>query len=188
MIQKEPLVAQKLAETKIEVLRSLNGMDLSDLCDAAESTLLDNSLSFNIGMNRTKPSTRESLESYWKGVLLVPERILIIGRIDGVIAASVQLIKPAPDNQTSAFSGTIERHFVAPWARGHGLAKALLSEAEAHAKAAGLSVLRLSVRANLEAAIALYESLGYIRFGTLSKYEMVDGKMLAGHFYYKELQ
>lgn len=186
-MHQESLSVQKAPEIKIELLRTFNGMDLNDLCDAAESTVLDNSLSFNIGMNRTKPSTRESLESYWKGVLLVPERMLIIGRIDGVIAASVQLIKPVPDNQTSAFCGTIERHFVAPWARGHGLAKALLSEAERYAKEAGLSVLRLSVRANLAAAIALYESLGYVRFGTLEKYEMVDGKMLAGHFYYKDI-
>lgn len=183
----ESLSAKESAEIKVELLRSLNTMDLNDLCDAAESTLLDNALSFNIGMNRTRPSTRESLEAYWKGVLLVPERMLIIGRIDGVIAASVQLIKPAPDNQTSAFCGTIERHFVAPWARGHGLARALISEAERYAKEAGLSLLRLSVRSNLAAAIALYESFGYIRFGTLEKYEMVDGKMLAGHFYYKDI-
>jgi RimJ/RimL family protein N-acetyltransferase len=184
---KEQLAHQDPAEIKIEVLRELNDMDLSDLCDAAESTVLDNSLSFNIGMYRTKPTTKESIETYWKGVLLVPERELIIGRIDGVIAASVQLIKPAPDNQTSAFCGTIDRHFVAPWARGHGLAKALIFEAEKRAEAVGLTVLRLSVRANLEAAISLYESLGYKRWGTLDKYEMVGGKMLAGHFYYKDL-
>lgn len=184
---KEQFIFEKPAAIKIEVLQELNSMDLNDLCDAAENTVLDNSLSFNIGMHRIKSPTRESLETYWKGVLLVPERELVVGRIDGVIAASVQLLKPTPDNETSAFSGSIERHFVAPWARGHGLAKAVISEAELRAKAAGLTVLRLNVRATLEPAVALYETLGYKRWGVLDKYEMVGGKMLAGYFYYKEL-
>lgn len=175
------------ADIKIERLTKLSSMDLNDLCDATESTLLDDSFSFSIGMNRTEPPVRDRLEAYWKGVMLVPERQLIIGRLDGVIAASVQLITPAPSNQTSSFAGSIDHHFVAPWARGHGLAKDLIKAAEDAAREHGLKILRLSVRANLEAAVKMYESCGYKRWGTLDKYEMVEGKMLAGHYYYKDL-
>jgi ribosomal protein S18 acetylase RimI-like enzyme len=62
-----------------------------------------------------------------------------------------------------------------------------LQVAEEEAKKEGLTVLRLSVRSNLESAVALYEHAGYKRWGELDKYEMVDGKMLSGYFYYKDL-
>lgn len=172
---------------KIEKLSSFEGSDLQDLCEATESTVSDNRLSFSIGSNRTEPLIRERLEAYWKGSLLVPEKQLIVGRLEGVIAAAIQLVKPAPNNQTRAFSGALEHHFVAPWARGHGLAKALLRAAEEEAKKIGLTVLTLSVRANLEPAIKMYEGYDYKRWGTLEQYESVDGKMLAGYFYYKDL-
>ncbi|MAS86960.1 MAG: GNAT family N-acetyltransferase [Micavibrio sp.] len=171
----------------IEALDRYEATDLGDLCDATESTLEDNRLSFSIGMDRTEAPARQKLEAYWKGVLLVPERKLIVGRLDTTIASSIQLVKPAPSNQTSAFAGFLDHHFVAPWARGFGLAKGLIEKAEEEAKKENLSVLRLSVRANLDPAIAMYESVGYKRWGTLDQYELVDGQMLAGHFYVKEL-
>ena len=37
---------------------------------------------------------QEKMVDYWKGVLLVPERLLIVGKIDNVICGSIQLIKP----------------------------------------------------------------------------------------------
>lgn len=171
----------------VEKINSFKGTDLSDLCDAAESTLSEDALSFSIGLGRVDSIVRDNLEAYWKGTLLVPERQLIIGRLDGVVASSIQLIKPAPNNQSSNFAGTVDKHFVAPWARGYGLAKELLKAAENEAVNMGLSILKLSVRANLKTAVMLYESSGYKRWGTLDKYEKIDGKFLAGYFYYKDL-
>lgn len=179
--------SEKQVQIKVERIQVFKGSDLSDLCDATESTILDDGLSFSIGLNRAEPPVRDRLEAYWKGVLLVPERQLIVGRIDGVIASSIQLVKPTPNNQTSSFCGSVDHHFVAPWARGHGLAKELLKAAQRNAKEEGLEVLRLNVRANLEAAIQLYEQLGYKRWGTLDKYEKIDGEMIAGFYYYKDL-
>jgi ribosomal protein S18 acetylase RimI-like enzyme len=171
----------------VERIDSFDGADLMDLCVATEDTMKDDAYSFTIGLNRTNCPPRDRLEAYWKGVVLVPERTLIVGRLDGGIASSIQLVKPAPSNQTSMFCGSVDHHFVAPWARGHGLAKQLLQVAEEEAKKEGLTVLRLSVRSNLESAVALYEHAGYKRWGELDKYEMVDGKMLSGYFYYKDL-
>lgn len=172
---------------KVEKLNEFKNTDLNDLCDATESTILDNKSSFNIGLKRSDLLVRERLEAYWKGVTLVPERQLIVGRLDGTIAASIQLIRPNPNNQTSSFSGSVDQHFVAPWAREHGLAKLLLKAAEEEAKKLGLSVVRLRVNATLATAIKLYESCGYKRWGTLDKYEILDGKMTGGHFYYKDI-
>lgn len=171
----------------VEKLNKFKNNDLNDICDATESTILDSGSSLNIGLKRSEPLVRERLENYWKGVVLVPERQLIVGRLDGVIASSIQLIKPNPNNQLSDFSGLVDQHFVAPWAREHGLAKLLLKAAEAEAKECGLSVLRLRVNAKMEKAIKMYESCSYKRWGTLDKYEIIDGKMTAGHFYYKDI-
>lgn len=171
----------------VEKISGFKNTDLTDLCDATQSTIDDDALSFNIGLGHIDAQLRDQLEAYWRGTLLVPERLLIIGRIDGVIASSIQLIKPSPNNPNSAFAGTVGNHFVAPWARGYGLAKELLKEAESEAIKAGLSILKLSVRANLKTAIKLYESSGYKRWGTLDKYEKLDGKYLAGYYYYKDL-
>lgn len=172
----------------IEKINSFKGTDLTDLCDATESTLSDDALSFNIGLGRVDTQAREHLEAYWKGVVLVPERELIIGRLDGMIAASIQLVKSSPNDQTSAFSATVDNHFVAPWARGFGLAKELLKAAENEALNAEISVLKLSVRSNLKTAIKLYEASGYKRWGTLTKYEKIDGKFISGYFYCKDIE
>ncbi len=174
-------------QINLELLKEFKGSDLGDLCDVTEATLTEDSLSFSINLNRSRLPTREQIQSYWRGVLMVPERELVVARLDGTIAASLQLLKPAPSNQTTFFSATIDHHVVAPWARGHGLAKELMIFVEQRAKQAGLTVLKLSVRANLLPAIKLYESMGYKKWGTLDKYEIVGGTMLSGYFYYKEI-
>ena len=76
---------------------------------------------------------------------------------------------------------------MAPWARGHGLARMLLQAVEERAAALGLSHLKLDVRETQEAAIQLYEANGYERWGTLPAYARVGGKLVAGHFYVKRL-
>lgn len=59
---------------------------------------------------------------------------------------------------------------VAPEARGQGLARRLLTVAEADALAEGAAVLRLEVRADNAAAIALYRNAGYRRFAVVPDY------------------
>ncbi len=59
---------------------------------------------------------------------------------------------------------------VDPAARGQGLARQLLAAAERAALAEGCAVLRLEVRADNAAAIALYRAVGYRRFATVLDY------------------
>ena len=168
---------------KVELLDELKSSDLEDLCQATEDAIRD-----GIGFNWTSPPTRDALESFWRGVLVVPERILFGGRLDGTLAASIQLLKPGPTKQTTSFSATIGYHFVAPWARGHGLAKALLQAAENEAINQGFSVIVLHVRETQEAAIKLYHESGYTRWGIMPYYEMVNETMIAGHYFYKNIK
>lgn len=59
---------------------------------------------------------------------------------------------------------------VDPAARGRGLGRRLLADAERQARAAGRRGLRLEVRQDNAAAIALYESAGYRRVAALPAY------------------
>jgi ribosomal protein S18 acetylase RimI-like enzyme len=49
-------------------------------------------------------------------------------------------------------------------------------------------VLNLDVRETQEAAIALYESLGFTRWGVHPEYARVRGQTIKGYFYTKALR
>ena len=77
----------------------------------------------SIALKIPRTKVLESNQNYWKGVLLIPERVLIVGKLDNVLAGSVQIIKPAKNNEAQAHSCILSTFFFAPWARGFGLAK-----------------------------------------------------------------
>ncbi|MEQ9116496.1 MAG: GNAT family N-acetyltransferase [Rickettsiales bacterium] len=174
-----------MSETGVELLTELNSLDLMDICDATESTMLD-TYGFSVGFKQWAPPLRSDLEAYFNGVMLIPERKLFVARVDGTIGGSLQLMIPHDTNQTSNFSVSLDNHFVAPWARNLGLSRKLLEEAEQFARENGFSQVKLSVRSNREAAISLYESCGYKKWGVLKNYEKVANKMFSGFFYVKD--
>lgn len=167
----------------VEGTESLTDQNLADLCDATETAILDGG-----GFGWLKLPPRELLERFWKGVLLVPERDLFVGRLDGTIAGSAQLLRPSKNNEAQAFIAVITANFVAPWARGHGLARELTVAVEDAARDQGYHFLSLDVRATQTAAIQLYESRGYERWGTNPHYAMADDVIIAGHYYSKRLR
>lgn len=59
--------------------------------------------------------------------------------------------------------GQIRRLWVAPEARGHGVARALIGAIEEAARSLGLTYLRLTTGDNQPEAVALYESSGWER-------------------------
>jgi ribosomal protein S18 acetylase RimI-like enzyme len=168
---------------KTERITQLKQADMMSLCEATEAAIRD-----GIGFNWVTPPSREVLEAYWRGVLLVPERLLFAARLHGNLVATIQLVKPSPSKQTMAFAASISNHFVAPWARKHGLAKALLTTAEEEARHLGFTILNLTVRNTQEAAINLYVESGYIRWGEHPAFELINGKLVGGHFFYKQLK
>ncbi|HTV88750.1 MAG TPA: GNAT family N-acetyltransferase [Stellaceae bacterium] len=172
------------AKGRVEVgeLTQYAGTDLDDLCEATESAIEEGG-----GFGWLKVPPRHVLEAYWKGVLLVPERRLVVGRLDGVIAGSAQLSRMPRNNEAQAFAGTVTSAFVAPWARGRGIARGIVREIERLARDIGLVVLNLDLRDTQRAAIGLYESLGYRRWGTHPSYALVEGGVVPGHYYYKRL-
>ncbi len=172
----------KAPSTVVERVTEFSGPDLHDLCDAAEAAISDGG-----GFGWLKPPPRHVMETYWRGVLLVPERDLFAARLDQTIAGSAQLVRPPRYNEAQETVGQLTTSFIAPWARGHGLARMVVLKVEETARAAGLRILNLDVRETQEAAIALYESMGYRRWGTHPNYALVDDRWQTGLYYFKDL-
>ncbi len=120
-------------------------------------------------------------------MLLIPQRSLFIARLDGAIVGSAQLVRPPRNNEAQVFAATITTNFIAPFARGHGLARDITVAVERAAREDSFSFLTLDVRETQTAAIQLYESLGYERWGTNPNYAVVADEMIAGHYYAKRL-
>ncbi|GFZ86078.1 GNAT family N-acetyltransferase [Elstera cyanobacteriorum] len=165
-----------------EKLEAFTGTDLHDLCDAAAAAIDDGG-----GFGWLTAPRREVFERYWGGVVLVPERTLFVGRLDGTIGGAAQLQRPPRNNEAQAHIATLTGLFVAPWARGRGMARAIVLAIEAAAREAGFKVINLDIRETQVNAIKLYESLGYHRWATHPHYAVVDGTMIAGHYFTKLL-
>lgn len=167
----------------VERATALDEDDLHALCEAADAAIIEGG-----GFGWVDPPGRTALESYFRGILLVPERQLFVGRLDGVIVASAQLLRPPRNNEAQAFSATLVHSFVAPYARGHGLAQMLTRRVEDAARSLGIMVLNLDVRETQTAAIKLYEGAGYECWGTHPAYARVGGQIIRGLFYCKKLR
>lgn len=164
----------------VEIADTLSAADLNDLCEATESAIEAGG-----GFGWIQSPGRESLERYWKGVLLVPERHLLAARMDGVICGAVQLIEPSRHNEAQSFSATLLASFVAPWAQRRGSGRKLVETAEKLARDMGYKVLQMDVRQTQTVAIRLYESMGYERWGTNPAYALVNNRVIAGYHYSK---
>ncbi|MDA5194600.1 GNAT family N-acetyltransferase [Govanella unica] len=170
------------AVTETQELKTFQGSDLEDLCNATIEAIVDGE-----GFSWIKPPSMSALQAYWRGVLLIPERTLFVARLSGELVGTAQLIRPPSNNETGAFSVEVGTFFVAPWARGHGLARSLLADAEARARQDGFKSLEVNVRADREAAMSLAEGSGFTRWATKERYALIDGTYLPGHFYVKYL-
>tara|TARA_R110002072_G_scaffold240128_1_gene398190 strand:- start:479 stop:1039 length:561 start_codon:yes stop_codon:yes gene_type:complete len=164
----------------VEHLEQFHAGDLNDLCDATDAAIEGGG-----GFGWVTLPSREILERYWQGVVAMPSRALFVARMDGVICGTCQLVMPPINNQAQSFAVQLTANFVAPWARGYGLAKLLLVEVEKYAQEQGYEVINLDLRETLEQAMKLYEALGYERIGEHPYYAKVDGQVLKGYYYTK---
>lgn len=166
----------------VERVSTLPDEALDQLCEAAAAAIIEGG-----GFGWVKPQPRGVLETHFRGVLLVPERALFLARLDGIVVGSAQLIRPPRNNEAQAFSAHIAHAFVAPYARGHGLARLMIVRLEEAAAAMGVKVLNLDLRETQSAAIALYEAQGYTCWGRHPAYATVAGQPVAGRYYFKRL-
>jgi ribosomal protein S18 acetylase RimI-like enzyme len=167
----------------VEIANAIEAADLEELCEATNAAIIEGG-----GFGWVQTQDRAALARHFRGVLLVPDRTLFLARLDGVVVGSAQLLRPPRNNEAQAFAAQLTHAYIAPYARGHGLARLLVRRVEEHAAAMGFRVLNLDVRETQESAIALFEGLGYVRWGTHPAYARVDGRTVAGHFYHKLIE
>ena len=144
----------------IERVSQLGDEDLHALCEAAHAAIIDGG-----GFGWVHPPGRRALESYFRGVLLVPERELFVARLEGSVVGSAQLVRPPRNNEAQAFAAHLMHSFIAPYARGHGLARMMMKRVEEGARALGYQVLNLDVREFQAAAIHLVRNCWAIPVG-----------------------
>lgn len=161
---------------------SLTDDDLQALCEAADAAILDGG-----GFGWVQPQGRQVLERYFRGLLLVPERMLFVVRLKGEIVGCAQLVRAPRNNECQAMCITLMHLFVAPYARNRGLGSALLQEVEHAARSMGFRVMNMDVPDTQTAAIALFRKTGFQHWGTHPHFARMGDQTVSGLFFTKLL-
>ncbi|KXV20150.1 1-(5-phosphoribosyl)-5-[(5-phosphoribosylamino)methylideneamino]imidazole-4-carboxamide isomerase [Gluconobacter japonicus] len=164
------------------VMSSLSPDDMEALCEAVTAAILDGG-----GFGWLQPPGSQALERYFEGMLLVPERSLYVVRDKGMICGAGQLARPASSYEAHAATVNLTGFFVAPYARGRGLGRALANAMIQGAKAMGCKVINCDVRETHDAAIGLFRSLDFEHWGTHPYYARIGGQTVRGLFFSKLL-
>ncbi len=166
----------------VDTLKKLSEVDLADLCNITEQAI-----NAGGGFGWLRVPTRETLNEYWKKITEDSLTNLIVGRLNGVIAGTLQLSYETPNIESRKNIAQIKRHFVAPWARGYGLAKSMIEYSEIKAKEDNIKSIQLSVRETQEAAVQLFSNKDYKVWGENPYYAFVNGSFVKGIYFYKNL-
>nr|WP_246495258.1 1-(5-phosphoribosyl)-5-[(5-phosphoribosylamino)methylideneamino]imidazole-4-carboxamide isomerase [Ameyamaea chiangmaiensis] len=153
------------------------------LCEATGAAILDGG-----GFGWLNVPSRAVLERYFRGLLLVPERILFVARLNGEIVGAAQIVRPPRNNEAQGMCAALTHLYIAPYARRRGLGRLLVELAEECARAMGYQVLNLDVRETQAGAIALFHAAGFHHWGTHPSYARAEGQTLKGLFMTKQLK
>jgi ribosomal protein S18 acetylase RimI-like enzyme len=166
----------------VDSLKNLSEVDLADLCSITEQAI-----NAGGGFGWLRVPTREVLNEYWRKITEDKLSYLIVGRLKGVIAGTLQLSYEAPNIESRKNIAQIKRHFVAPWARGYGLAKSMIDFSEQKAKEDNIKSIQLAVRETQDAAVQLFSSKNYKIWGENPYYAFINGSFVKGIYFFKNL-
>tara|TARA_B100000686_G_C16721163_1_gene935046 strand:+ start:514 stop:1050 length:537 start_codon:yes stop_codon:yes gene_type:complete len=166
----------------VEVLNKFTAIDLADLCNISEQAIKAGG-----GFGWLEIPPRTHLKKYWNGLILIEYKKLIVGRMNEAIAGALQLSFQPPNNEAQKNIAQIQSHFVAPWARGYGLAKSMIDYTEKVSKENNAECLQLDIRKTQTAAIQLFKSKGFIQWGENPCYAFIDKKFIKGLYFYKKI-
>ncbi|PQV49231.1 GNAT family N-acetyltransferase [Paraburkholderia sp. BL21I4N1] len=130
-------------------------------------------------------------EAFWRGKVLPTLRsgrlVLLVARENDAIAGTVQLDYDTMPNQRHR--ADVRKLLIHPAWRRRGIARALMTELERHARRLQRSLLTLDTRTG-DHAEPLYTALGYRAVGVIPGYaQCPDGACLEGAtFMYKSLE
>lgn len=170
------------AKLSVEVVEVLSPMDLDALCDVTVSVIEKSG-----GFGWQQCPARHVLERFWQGVMAVPERHLIVARMDNMICGAVQMVEPSRHNEMQAFAAHLLGCFVAPWADNYAVAETLLQTAEDLVAEKGFNVVNIDVQETETQAKETLELMGYVCWGVHPHYAHINGHITRGLFYTKLL-
>jgi len=176
-------LAKENMNIAVESLSVISKTDLADLCNITEQAIKAGG---GFGWLNIPPV--ESLKNYWKGLVLIKSNTLIVGRLNGSIAGASQISFNPPNNEAQKNISKIQSHFVAPWARGYGLAKAMIDQAIKISKENNKKSIQLDIRETQSAAIKLFENKGFAKWGENPSYAFINGTRIKGYYYFKDLK
>ncbi len=135
------------------------------------------------------PLPREKALAFWEGVLASAQRgertVLVAEDGDGIVHGTVQVIYDLPDNQPHR--ADVAKMLVHRRARRHGLAEALLREADETARRAGRTLLVLDTVTGGDAE-RLYARLGWQKVGVIPNFALWPaGGFCDTTYFYKAL-
>jgi ribosomal protein S18 acetylase RimI-like enzyme len=174
--------AKEKMNIAVESLTVLSETDLADLCNITEQ-----SIKAGGGFGWIAIPPIETLKKYWNGLILIKSNTLIVGRLNGSIAGASQISFNPPNNEAQKNISKIQSHFVTPWGRGYGLAKAMIDKAIEVSKENNKKSIQLDIRETQSAAIKLFENKGFSKWGENPSYAFINGNRIKGYYYYKDL-
>jgi hypothetical protein len=98
---------QKKINISVDLLSSINKVDLADICNITEQAIKAGG-----GFGWLRVPTRDILTDYWTKRTNDKDSKLIVGRLNGVIAGTLQLAYEAPNIESRKNIARIRRQFV----------------------------------------------------------------------------
>lgn len=151
-------------------IASLSREDLEGTL-AQLTELLHASVHAGASINFILPYSEADAARFWTEKVLPAlgdgRLVLLVARVDGRIAGTVQLDCDTPPNQPHR--AELRKLIVHPEFRNRGIARALMAEIERVAAARGRSLITLDTRTG-DKAEPLYASLGYHAIGVVPGY------------------
>lgn len=167
---------------RIESLRVATDQTVDEL-----TGLLLDAVDSNAGISFMAGTTKAEADAWWRKVIdsLSSRAALLVARDDNGIVGTVQLQPAWPPNQPHR--ADVAKLMVHRRSRGNGIARALMTELERHARQQEFTLLVLDTCKG-GAAERLYASMGWTRMGEIPNFAMnPDRSWCDAVFFYKEL-
>ena len=96
------VLAKEKTNISVDILEEISNTDLADLCYNTEQAIKAGG-----GFGWITVPPRDVLKKYWNSMLLVNTNTLIVGRLNGDIAGSMQLSFYPPNNEAQKRISTL---------------------------------------------------------------------------------